>query len=155
MRDRGCLDRTEFGNRDLEVRQQFEQECLELVVGAVDLVDQQHRRFCASDRGEQRPLQQVLFRKDLVFDIIGIVAAMGLDRQQLALVVPLVQRGRLIEPLVALQADQFGRVHGCQRFRHFSLADARLAFEQQRTPEQLHQRDRGRKFVVGDIAAGS
>ena len=40
----------------------LEQECLELVVGAVDLVDQQYRRPRPGvlDRGEQRPGQQVL-----------------------------------------------------------------------------------------------
>ena len=74
--------------------------------------------------------------------------------EQLALVVPLVERGRLVEPLVALQADQFGRVHRRQRLRHLGLADARLAFQQQRTPQQLHQRDRGRELAVGDVAGG-
>ena len=121
------------GNRDLEVRQQFEQERLELVVGAVDLVDQQHRRRGAADRGQQRPFQQVFFRKDLVLDGVGLVAAMRLDRQQLALVIPFIQRRRLIEPLIALQPDQFGAVHAGQRFCDLGLADARLAFQQQRT----------------------
>ncbi len=79
-------------------------------------------------------------------------AAMRLDRQQLPLVIPLVERGGLIEALVALQPDQLGRVHFCKRLRHFRLADARLAFEQQRTPQQLHQRDRGREVRIGDIA---
>ena len=108
----------------------------------------------APDRRQQRPLQQIFFRKDLVLDGVGIVAAMGLDRQQLPLVVPFVQRRRLIEPLIALQADQFGRMHGSQRFCDLGLADARLAFQQQRPPQQLHQRDRGREFAVGDIAGG-
>ncbi len=79
---------------------------------------------------------------------------MRLDRQQLPLVIPFVQRRRLIQPLIALQADQFGGVHGRQRLRDFGLADARLAFQQQRALEQLHQRDRGREFAVGDVAGG-
>jgi len=58
-----------------------------------------------------------------------------------------------VEALIALQPNELGRVCRRQRFCHFGLADARLAFEQERTPEQLHQRDRGRKFGVGDVAA--
>ena len=37
-------DRADLGDRHLEVGQQLEQEGLELLVGAVDLVDEQHRR---------------------------------------------------------------------------------------------------------------
>jgi len=48
--------------------------------------------------------------------------------------------------------DQFGFVHGGERLGDFGLADAGLAFQQQRAPQQLHQRDRGRKLAVGDIA---
>ena len=79
---------------------------------------------------------------------------MRLDRQQLALVIPFIQRRRLIEPLIALQPDQLGAVHAGQRFGDLGLADPRLAFQQQRTLEQLHQRDRGRKLPVGDVAGG-
>src|ERR1700730_10163870 len=152
MRDRGCGNRPEFGDRDLEIREQLQQKRLELIVGAVDLVDQQHRRFGPADRGEQRPFQQVFFGKNPVLDGLGIGAVMGLDREQLALVVPFIERGRLIEPLIALQADQFGRVREGQRLCHLSLAAARLAFEQKRTPQQLHQRDRSREFTIGDVA---
>jgi hypothetical protein len=60
----------------------------------------------------------------------------------------------LIEALIALQADQLGAVHGGQRLGDLGLADAGLAFEQQRALEQFHQRDRGRQFAVGDVAAG-
>ena len=41
-------DRADLGDRDLEVGEELEQEGLELVVGPVDLVDQQHR--AAPDR---------------------------------------------------------------------------------------------------------
>ena len=77
---------------------------------------------------------------------------MRLDREQLPLVIPFIKCCRLIEALIALQPDQFGVVHGGQRLGDLGLADARLAFEQQRTPQQLHQRDRGREFAIGDIA---
>src|ERR1700730_4891834 len=152
MRDRGCGNRPEFGDRELEIREQLQQKRLELIVGAVDLVDQQHRRFGPADRGEQRPFQQVFFGKNPVLDGLGIGAVMGLDREQLALVVPFIERGRLIEPLIALQADQFGRVCEGQRLCHLSLADASLAFDQKRPPQQVHQRDRIRDFTIGDVA---
>ena len=62
------LDRAEFRNRDLEVRQQFEQKRLEFLVGAIDLVNQQHRRLRAPDRRQQRALEQILFGEDLLLD---------------------------------------------------------------------------------------
>ena len=50
----------------------FEQERLELLVGAVDLVDQQHRRVGAADGGEQRPLEQIVLREDVLLDRVGV-----------------------------------------------------------------------------------
>ena len=69
-------------------------------------------------------------------------------------IVPLVERGVLVEALVALQADQLGVVHGGERLGHLGLADAGLAFEQQRPLEELHQPQRGRDVAVGDVAGG-
>ena len=57
-RDRHRADRAQFGNADLEVRQNLQQIGLEFFVGAVDLVDQQHRRIVLADRLEQRAAQQ-------------------------------------------------------------------------------------------------
>src|SRR5271165_6508544 len=54
------LDRADLGDADLEVRQHLEQEGLELVVGPVDLVDQQYGPIAGPDRLEQRPFQQEL-----------------------------------------------------------------------------------------------
>ena len=56
----GCAHGAELGNRDLEFREQLEQESLELLVGAIDLVDQQDGRTRAQrvDRLEQRPLDE-------------------------------------------------------------------------------------------------
>src|SRR6478672_3738578 len=36
-----CANRAAFGDRDLEVGQEFKQEGLELLIGAIDFVDQQ------------------------------------------------------------------------------------------------------------------
>ena len=70
-RDRHRRDRAEFGDRDLIVGEELEQERLEFLVGAVDLVDQQHRRLGAPDRRQKRAFEQVLFGKDLLLDALG------------------------------------------------------------------------------------
>ena len=64
---RGRGDRPELRNRDREVRQKFEQERLELVVGPVDLVDQQDHGSArvVLERFEQRPAQQEAAREQL------------------------------------------------------------------------------------------
>ena len=66
----GCSarDRADLGDRHLEVGQELEQERLELVVGAVDLVDQQHRRHGVGvlDRVEQRPPLEEVAPEDVV-----------------------------------------------------------------------------------------
>ena len=110
----------------------------------------------AADGGEQRPFQQVFFGEDVLFDLVGIFADAfaGFDRQELALIVPLVERGVLVEAFVALQPDQLGAVHGGQRLGDFGLADAGFAFEQQRALEKFHQPQRGRDIAVGDVADG-
>ena len=54
----GRAQRAALGDRDLEVGEELEQEGLELVVGAVDLVDQQHASVGLAQRREHRPLDQ-------------------------------------------------------------------------------------------------
>ena len=67
-------ERAELGNRDREVGEDLEQERLELVVGAVDLVDEQHRRRGAPsasvvrDRPQQRPPHEEALGVELVLD---------------------------------------------------------------------------------------
>ena len=76
----------QLGNGDGGLGQQLEQERLELVVAAVDLVDQQHGgpRAGVVERGQQRPLQQVL-----VAEQVGLARRLAArlgqpDGQQLA-----------------------------------------------------------------------
>src|SRR5262245_26050022 len=59
-------NRPDLRNRDLEVGQDLEQERLELVVGAVDLVDQQDDGVGALDRLEQRPADQEVRAEQLL-----------------------------------------------------------------------------------------
>jgi hypothetical protein len=144
-------DRAELRDRDREVGQELEQERLELVVGAVDLVDQQHRRVgrIRLERLQQRSPQQELAAEELA----RLGARLGrTDRQQLALVVPVVDRVVQVDALVALQADQPRAGGRRQRTRHLGLADARLALEQQRLLERRREEDRGAEGLVGEIA---
>ena len=93
-------------NRDLEVRQDLEQHRLELLVGLVDLVDQQHHRLggrspsAAGGPSGSPPKRCPPGRRP------NRVGRLGLDPQQLLAVVPLVQRLGLVESLVALQAHE-------------------------------------------------
>ena len=127
----------ELRDRDREVGQELEQERLELVVGPVDLVDQQDHGLIRAglQRVEQRPAQQEAPREQLAL----VDPALGRpQREQLTRVVPVVDRVVHVDPLVALEADQARAGGAGQRPRHLGLAHAGLALEQQR----LLQRDR-------------
>ena len=105
--DRGyaaCADRPELGDRDLEVRQDLQQERLELLVGTVDLVDQEHDLLVGVDRLEQRPPDQELGAEELVLGDGSLLR--GADVEELPRVVPLVDGVRDVEALVALEPDQ-------------------------------------------------
>ncbi len=119
------LDRAELGDRDLEVRQHLEQERLELLVGAVDLVDQEHDRLLRLDRLQQRPPDQELRAEEL--RLVDRSRLGRPDVQQLPRVVPLVHGVRDVEALVALQADHARAECLRDRLRGLGLADARFA----------------------------
>ena len=125
MRDVGRGDGADLGDRDLPVGEYLEQERLELLVGAVELVYQQHRRPVVGDRLEQGPLEQEGLAEDVGLALVeaALPPFFETDLEQLALVVPLVQGGAGVESLVALQTDQVG-VEGP---RHH-LGDLRLAY---------------------------
>ena len=130
----------ELGDRHLELGEHLEEERLELVLGAVDLVDQQHGLVVGADRLQQRPRLQeavgeerVLVRGDAVDgggevrrvgDDVADLVAQQLGVEQLLGVLPLVERLGLVEPLVALQANQLGAEAGRQRLGELGLADA-------------------------------
>ncbi len=152
---RAGLDPAELGDRDLEVRQQLEQHRLELLVGLVDLVDQEHDRLVGRDRGQQRAGEQELLAEDVVLDGVPAGAVgLGLDPQQLLAVVPLVQRLGLVEALVALQAHERAAEVAAQRLGELGLADAGRALDEHGLAEPggevAHQRGR----VAGQVAGG-
>src|SRR5260221_162542 len=135
-----------LGHRNLEVGEECEQECFELLIGAIDLVDQQHRRVRRAQRRKHWPLDQ----KGLAIDVDGLVAGLA-DRQHLPRVVPFIERGGGVDALVALQAYQPAAKRCGDRLRRFGLADAGSAFEQQRLAERKAEIGRGRDALVGEV----
>ena len=142
-------DRSELGDRDLEVREHLQQERLELLVGAVDLVDQQHHRLVGVDRLEQRPPDQELGAEQLLLRDRALLRRA--DVQELARVVPLVDRVRDVEPLVALKADQPRGERRRERLRRLGLPDAGLALEQHGLLEREREEERRREPPIGQV----
>ncbi len=151
-RHRRRRDLAQLGDRDLEVGEQLEQHRLELLVGLVDLVDQQHHWLGAGDRLHQRALEQELLVEDVAVDVLPAVLAAGLDPQQLLAVVPLVQRLGLVEPLVALQADQLAPGGARERLGQLGLADPRRTLDQDRLLKPLGEEGDQRGGLVGEVA---
>jgi hypothetical protein len=153
-------DRPALRDRDREVGQKLEQKRFELVVGAIDLVDEQHdpalaRRF---ERGQQRPPDQEV----VGIQIGGAIAQRPFrtvaqrlrqpNRQQLFAVVPIVRGGGEIESLVALQPQEPRAEHRGQRARGVGLSDAGVAFEQHGTVQADSTRQGGRQSRIRDVA---
>ena len=152
------LDRADLGDRDLEVGQDLEQVRLELLVGAVDLVDEQDRRDAVVrlERLEERPADQEVRAEDVVrVRPLGLAAGLEqADLEHLARVVPLVDGRVDVQALVALEPDEPGAEAGREDLRELGLADAGLALEQQRAPElQREEHGRGQRAVRDVVAA--
>ncbi len=142
----------ELRDRHLEVGQELEQEGLELVVGAVHLVDQQHHRALVLERLEQRSPQQVLAREQLPGAFAPAFG--GADRQQLPRVVPVVERVVEVDALVALEADQPRPLGLSKRLPDLGLPDAGLALEQERLLQGLREEDRRCEATIGQVTLG-
>ncbi len=142
-------DGADLGNRDLKVREHLEQERLELLVGPVDLVDQENDGLVAVDRLEQRPADQELGPEQLVLGHRSLLRRA--DVQQLARVVPLVDGVRDVEAFVALEPDQARAGRRRERLGGLGLADTCLSLEQQRLLERERQEQGGRKAAVRQV----
>ena len=163
-----CADRAELGHRDLEVRQHLEQERLELRLGLVDLVDQEHDRIGDSIACEQRARREEAVREEGVVlardpcDRVGqrrrvrdqladpLLQELGVE--ELLGVLPLVERLALVEPFVALQADEPAVGDLGQRLRQLRLADARGPFDEDGAAHARGEEHHGRDAPVGDVA---
>src|SRR5581483_6210461 len=117
---------------------------LELVVGPVELVDQQHGRRTL-DGLQQGPAHQEALGPQVV------LAGAGPQVQQLAGPVPLVQGLADIDALPALQSQQARTGDGGQHLGHLGLAHTRLAFEEQRAGHGEGQEDRRGQALVGQV----
>ena len=152
-------DRADLGDRHLEVGQEFEQIGLERLVGAVQFVDQQHRRAVdlRLQRLQQRPLDQEAVGEDRALDLAAILLGrLGeADLDHLARVIPLVDGRGDVEPLVALQADQPAPERRRQHLGDLGLADPGLAFEEQRALQVQREMHRGGERTVRDIVGAA
>src|SRR3954454_20319285 len=151
---RAGLDAAELGDRDLEVAEDLQQHRLELLVGLVDLVDEQDDRLGAGDRRHEGALEQELLAEDVVLDLVpaGLIAGLGLDAQQLLAVVPLIQRLGLVEALVALQAHERAVQVPAQGLGQLGLADAGRALDEHRLAEARGQERDERGRLAGQVA---
>jgi hypothetical protein len=131
------------------IGEHLEQERLELLVRAIDLVDEEHDRLLRVDRLEQRATDEELGPEELLLRHRALLRRP--DVEELTWVVPLVHRVRDVETLVALQANE-PRVAGRrERLRGLRLADARLAFEEHRLLEREPEEERCRKAAIGQV----
>ncbi len=80
-----------------------------------------------------------------------LVAATGLDAKKLLFVVPFVERPGLVQPLIALQTDQFGVGRGREGLGELGLAHAGRSFDQQRLTKPVREENRRRYGVVSQV----
>ena len=101
------------------------------------------------ERLQQRPAQQEAAREQLAL----VDAALGgAQREQLARVVPVVERLVDVDALVALQADEARAGRAGERLGHLRLAHARLALDEQRQAELAGEEHRDGQRAVGEVA---
>jgi hypothetical protein len=104
------------------------------------------------ERLEQRAAQQEAPGEQLAL----VDATLGrAQRQELAGVVPVVERVVEVDPLVTLQADEPGADRAGQRLGDLGLADARLPLDEQRLAELGGEEDGRGQRPVGEVALAS
>ena len=132
----------------------LEQECLELLVGAVDLVDEQHRRdrVVVVDRVEQRPPQQEVRAED---SCSARTRSSPSPSSRMCSswrgVVPLVRGVGEVDALVALQADEASAESRRKRAGRLRLADTRLTLEKERLVDPHRDKDRRGETAVAQV----
>ncbi len=154
MRAFARADGADLGHCHLEVGEHLEQERLELLVAAVDLVHQQDRRPAfVRDGLQQRTLEEERLAEDLCLGVrlLAAVALLEADVQELARVVPLVERGRGVEAFVALQPDQVRPEQPSEHLGDLGLAHARVPLDEQRLAQLQREMQGGRDGRIGHV----
>src|ERR687897_1045981 len=147
------LDCAQLRDRYLVVGQDLEKQRLGLDLDPVDLVDEQHHRLVGADGLEQWAGEQELVGEDVVLELLpgAALVALGLDAEQLLLVVPLVQRLGLVQPFVALQPDETGAGDLGHRLGELRLAGACWALDEHRLTEAVGKVDDAGDALVGQV----
>ena len=158
--DGGCggADGAEFGDGDLVVGEEFEEEGLEWFVGAVEFVDEEDGGGLGRvDGAEEGAFLEELAAEDAAGEgsLVAVAAGLGeADGHELAGVVPFIGGGGEIHAVVALQTHEAAAEPGGQDLGDFGLAGAGLALEEERAAHGERQVDGGGERLVCDVAAG-
>jgi hypothetical protein len=160
------VERRQLRDGDGVVGQDLEQERLELVVGPVDLVDEEDGRRVPPvvDGPQERPADEEPLGVQLVLEILlgdtptpgsGPGRLDGPQVEELAGVVPLVDGLGGVDALVALQAQELAARPAGEDLGDLGLADAGLALEEQRPAQAQREEDgRGEALVRQVLVAG-
>src|SRR5206468_3153499 len=141
------------GNGDRPVGKDLEQERLELVVGSVDLVDEQDRRYVAvvRERSQQWTLHEETLGVQLVLVDAFVARLHRAQVEELTRVIPLVDGLRRVDSLVALQPHELATRPPREDLGDLRLSDPCLTLEQQRSLQPEREEDRRRETLVGQI----
>ena len=161
----------DLGHGDLIVREHFQQQGFEFLVGLVDFVEQQHAAARLAQGLEQGTgFQEFLGEEDIVIAVqlghrlaqpagtaqcIVDLVLEHLDIEQLLAVFPFVERLGLVQAFVALQTNQRQFEHGGHGLGQLGLAYAGRALHEYRLLQLRGQIDHGRDPVRADIAVCS
>ena len=144
----------------MKVGEHFQQVGLELVIGTIDFIDEQHR--CSTIARLDGPQQGTTHEKTLVVQFAlqtsGVFAGRfttgfsGTQVQQLTRIIPVVHRLARIDAFVALQTDEFAATQGGEHLGKFGLADTGFTFEQERALQRQRQKYRSGETLVSEIS---
>ena len=145
--------RADLGDGDSGFGEHLEQERLEFLVGAIDLVDEEYRRVRARvlERLEEGSLDEVLAGEQRLLAQAGALRLGNANPEELARVVPFVERLGGVDALEALEADERGVEQFGERLGRLGLADPGLALEQERLGEAHGAEQRGREARLGEV----
>ncbi len=150
-------DGAQLRDGDLPVSQHLQEEGLELFVRPVQFVNEEDGGAAIAHlQGlEEGALEEELGAEDLPAQTRAVAFAGGLQEahlQHLAGVVPFIDSGGQVQPLVALEADEAAAQATGQGAGHLRLADARLSLQEEGPLQLEGQEDGYRQPPLGDVA---